>query len=64
MTHPPYCCPRTGRALVRRGDALETQDGSSSYPLRHGVPDFRLTAPPDPADEQEIAERDGRVGRS
>jgi SAM-dependent methyltransferase len=41
---------------VRRGDALETQDGSASYPLAHGVADFRLTVPPDPADEQEIAQ--------
>jgi SAM-dependent methyltransferase len=65
MTEAVYRCPRTGRPLVRRGDALETQDGTARYPLTRGIPDFRLTPPPDPADEQEIqrmvalAERDG-----
>jgi SAM-dependent methyltransferase len=65
MTEARYHCPRTGRPLVRRGDAFETPDGTMSYPVTRGIPDFRLTPPPDPADEQEIqqmvelAERDG-----
>jgi SAM-dependent methyltransferase len=50
--------------LVRRGEALETQDGLATYPLLRGVPNFRLT-PPDAEDEHEIermvaaAEREG-----
>lgn len=58
-------CPRTGRALEERGDALVTSDGRVRYPVVRGVPDFRLEPSPDPADEATLdamtadAARDG-----
>src|SRR5262245_2897309 len=54
MTEGLYRCPRTGRALERRGEILETHDGSMRYFVTRGVPDFRLTPPPDAADEAEL----------
>lgn len=47
-------CPRTGRALEQVGDSLQTLDGAIRYPIAHGVPNFRLHPPSDPADEREI----------
>lgn len=35
-------CPRTGQALARKGDVLESQDGRQRYPVRGGVADLRV----------------------
>jgi SAM-dependent methyltransferase len=39
---PRLRCPRTGQPLVRRGDALESTDGSQHYTLRDGVANLRV----------------------
>lgn len=65
MTETIYRCPRTARPLLRRGNALETRDGTSRYRVRRRVPDFRLAPPSHALDEQELtmmvslAARDG-----
>jgi SAM-dependent methyltransferase len=56
MSEQLYQCPRTGRALVRSGAGFETHDGAAQYRMIRSVPDFRLTAPPDAADERELHE--------
>jgi len=56
MSEELYRCPRTGRALVQHAGALLTHDGCMRYPIRRGVPDFRLVEPTDPVDEQEVSE--------
>ena len=53
-----FRCPRTGRALRRRTngiDVYETLDGSLRYPIRHGVPNFRLVQE-EPSDEPRLVE--------
>jgi SAM-dependent methyltransferase len=53
-----YRCPRTGRSLRRVSNGIEvyeTLEGSIRYPIRHGVPNFRLVQT-EPADEPRLVE--------
>lgn len=53
-----YRCPRTGRVLrrVTNGtDIYETLDGAIRYPIRNGVPNFRLVRE-EPTDEPRLVE--------
>jgi hypothetical protein len=42
----PIRCPVTRQFLTEKGGQLVTEDGCMSYQGVHGIPDFRLLAPP------------------
>lgn len=54
LTPDGFRCPRTGAALTWRAGALEALGGAVRYPIRDGIPDFRLAslASEDGEDEQ------------